>query len=1030
MAYNFPNSPSNGDTVTVNGIIYTYISADNAWKTGTGQTPAILSDGSTPTLGSGITGAEIRTLIGSVDLSSVASDIIPDGDGTRDLGSSSAKFKDLHLSGNTLHLGAQTLQADASSIILSQLKIGSGSNQVTLSGGAGGTLETGGTAVFSGVFADLTSKPTTLAGYGITDGATTSYVTTQITNLVDSAPNALNTLNELAAALNDDANFSTTVTNSLATKAPLASPTLTGTPAAPTASSGTNTTQIATTAFVQASKFSGAFSDLSGKPTTIAGYGITDAFDGAFSSLSGKPTTIAGYGITDSFFNGAYSSLTGIPTTLAHKNADIDIGSNDFITTGKVLFANMYSALSDLPSAVTYHGMFAHVHATGAAYFAHGGNWIELANKTYVDTQVTALVDSAPGTLNTLNELAAALNDDANFATTVTNSIATKAPLASPTLTGTPAAPTAVSGTNTTQIATTAFVQSAVSGSGSYNDASVDTHLNRSTASPNEVLSWNGSDYDWVAQSGGGGGGASVTTSDAAPSSPSDGDLWYNTNAGGLFVYYQDANSSQWVEVVGKTGATGATGGVSVSVSDAAPSSPSAGQLWWNSSVNKLYIYYTDANSSQWVQATTPGAAGTDGGSITRYANVAGFPGSPTAADLAYANDTNTLYLYNGTSWEVVASGNDESPVITTEPPTSTQALSNSGSTSTVTMVAQDPEGFAINYGIAYKTANNALPSQLASAPSINQSTGVYTFTPSTNTAHAGNFRARLSASDGARTTTRLVDFNLAFTVDVEYLVIGGGGGGGAGSAAGGGGGAGGYRTATGFSLQPGTAYAITVGAGGAGTTSPDNNNGTNGSDSVFGSITALGGGGGAGTGPASASYAGDGLAGGSGGGGRYGGNGGAGTSGQGYAGGSSTSGGARGSGGGGGAGAAGTDGGTGTTAAGSGGAGLASSITGTSVTRAGGGGGATWNSQSYTNGGAGGGGNGGYSSTVGTANTGGGGGGNGSSVNGKAGGSGVVIIAAQQAASSVSGTYSVDTSGRSGWHVYTFTAGTGSITF
>ena len=95
-------------------------------------------------------------------------------------------------------------------------------------------------------------------------------------------------------------------------------------------------------------------------------------------------------------------------------------------------------------------------------------------------------------------------------------------------------------------------------------------------------------------------------------------------------------------------------------------------------------------------------------------------------------------------------------------------------------MVAQDPEGFAINYGIAYKTANNALPSQLASAPSINQSTGVYTFTPSTNTAHAGNFRARLSASDGAKTTTRLVDFSLAFSVLVEYLVIGGGGGGGA----------------------------------------------------------------------------------------------------------------------------------------------------------------------------------------------------------------------------------------------------------
>ena len=58
--------------------------------------------------------------------------------------------------------------------------------------------------------------------------ATESYVGTQIANLVDSSPSALNTLNELAAALGDDANFSTTVTNSIALKAPLASPSFTG----------------------------------------------------------------------------------------------------------------------------------------------------------------------------------------------------------------------------------------------------------------------------------------------------------------------------------------------------------------------------------------------------------------------------------------------------------------------------------------------------------------------------------------------------------------------------------------------------------------------------------------------------------------------------------------------------------------------------------------------------------------------------------------------------------------------------------
>ncbi len=59
------------------------------------------------------------------------------------------------------------------------------------------------------------------------------------------------------------------------------------------------------------------------------------------------------------------------------------------------------------------------------------------AATTYVDTQITNLVGGAPGALDTLNELAAALGDDANYATTVTNSLALKAPLANPSFTGT-----------------------------------------------------------------------------------------------------------------------------------------------------------------------------------------------------------------------------------------------------------------------------------------------------------------------------------------------------------------------------------------------------------------------------------------------------------------------------------------------------------------------------------------------------------------------------------------------------------------
>ena len=73
----------------------------------------------------------------------------------------------------------------------------------------------------------------------------------ELASILDGAPDLLNTLNELAAAVGDDPEFFTTTANSLALKAPLASPALTGTPTAPTASSLTNTTQIATTEFVQ-----------------------------------------------------------------------------------------------------------------------------------------------------------------------------------------------------------------------------------------------------------------------------------------------------------------------------------------------------------------------------------------------------------------------------------------------------------------------------------------------------------------------------------------------------------------------------------------------------------------------------------------------------------------------------------------------------------------------------------------------------------------------------------------------------------
>jgi hypothetical protein len=72
------------------------------------------------------------------------------------------------------------------------------------------------------------TAPTAAANTNTTQVATTAYVQTEITDLIAAAPGALDTLNELASALGNDASFSTTVTNSLATKLPLAGGTMSG----------------------------------------------------------------------------------------------------------------------------------------------------------------------------------------------------------------------------------------------------------------------------------------------------------------------------------------------------------------------------------------------------------------------------------------------------------------------------------------------------------------------------------------------------------------------------------------------------------------------------------------------------------------------------------------------------------------------------------------------------------------------------------------------------------------------------------
>lgn len=178
-------------------------------------------------------------------------------------------------------------------------------------------------------------------------------------------------------------------------------------------------------------------------------------------------------------------------------------------------------------------------------------NDVPFATKTYVDSQVSGMVDAAPGALDTLNELAAAIGDDANFSTTITNSLATKA------------ANSYVNTQLNLKVDTSIFVTTAMnnvssdnpanntvlvykSGNSQYESADFDVSLTNksiselqdvSTQTPtaNQILQYNGS--VWVPVDNTGGSGGSSTLSDLTDTqisgTPTNGHaLVYNSAAG------------------------------------------------------------------------------------------------------------------------------------------------------------------------------------------------------------------------------------------------------------------------------------------------------------------------------------------------------------------------------------------------------------------------------------------------------------------------------------------------------------------
>jgi hypothetical protein len=315
----------------------------------------------------------------------------------------------------------------------------------------------------------------------VADAATRSYVDTEVAAavaaLVDSAPGTLDTLNELAAAINDDANAFTTLQtaiNAVQADVDQNESDADAAIAAVQADVDQNESDAdAAIAAVQADvdqNESDADAAIAAVQADVdQNESDSDAADAALSArldvLEADPTTA---------------------TAVAAVQADVDQNEAD---------ADAAIALKADIASPTFTG-------TPAAPTAGAGtNTTQLATTAFVTTAVANVIDSAPGALDTLNELAAALGDDANFSTTITNSIAAvqadvdqnevdgdaadsalsgrldtleadpttasavalKANIASPALTGTPTAPTAAADTNTTQIATTAYVQTEIS---------------------------------------------------------------------------------------------------------------------------------------------------------------------------------------------------------------------------------------------------------------------------------------------------------------------------------------------------------------------------------------------------------------------------------------------------------------------------------------------------------------------------------------------------------------------------------------
>ena len=265
----------------------------------------------------------------------------------------------------------------------------------------------------------------------------------------------------------------------------------------------------------------------------------------------------------------------------------------------------------------------------GNLYFTHA-RAINAASATFIPLSsqqsiinsasaaaVTYLVDSAPGALNTLNELAAALNDDASFSTTVTNSLAAKLDASSAStiyLTQTSASTNYVAQNSTGN----EYIQDQAS--------SLLVHANHT----NVTATYDDANNQVILVGSAGGGSVSGEFIQDEVSS-----LFVHAFHTNVSATYDDANNR--VVLVGSAGGGSAVGGgASILVSASAPVGAVEGDAWFDNTDGSFYVY----DGTFWVETAPEGSGSTDGGSFTRWSKT--YSGSAT---LISGTDDNSFSL-------------------------------------------------------------------------------------------------------------------------------------------------------------------------------------------------------------------------------------------------------------------------------------------------------------------------------------------------------------------------------------------------